>query len=199
LTLLNDLSPLLPATVVFSFQVDNISVDADTNIGIILDNNYYQTFTTNQCQIEKMGAGYHLLRAFLLHSSGEAYKLPSCWVECEFFVLKERVQLERGYMFGSPSVTLLSPRTDLSRAQASRLLLDFFVRNCEINEVRGFSIKVLVNSKEIGVINSWCAYELLHLPAGDVHLQLVLINPHGDEVDRPPYVYDPFRFRIALS
>lgn len=83
------------------------------SICVLVDNSHVSYHTTNRCQVRnavagssdlvaeprkqvmELRAGYHLLRAFLIYSTGECVKESSAYVEGEFFVGAASVQVER--------------------------------------------------------------------------------------------------------
>lgn len=57
-------------------------------IGVLLDNGLLETTTTLTFERSSLEAGYHILRAVLLDSSGMCVKSPAAYVEAEFYVGK---------------------------------------------------------------------------------------------------------------
>ena len=122
LMLLSDLTGNLPADSVFDFQVDFFQDlgPGKGAIGLLIDNSQWSTHYDFHCELtDQLDPGYHLVRAFLMDESAggmtQCVKQPSAYIEAEFFVDTPSMPTARGFMFGQPSLCLLSPRTTLSR------------------------------------------------------------------------------------
>jgi hypothetical protein len=210
LTLLSDLSGILPPNFsldfeVLAFQLAQNGPSAPTadgavgSICILLDNAHASYHSTHRCQVMELRAGYHLLRAFLVYTTGECVKESSAYVEGEFFVGAASVQVERHFLFGQPSICHLSPLPPSMTGRSipapggqtlpQPRVLDFFVHNCELAPANGYQVAVYIENELVMHLRQWAAYKIESSSTvpREVSVRLVLVNPSGEELKFPAY------------
>jgi len=182
LTLVSDLSRLMPADLRLDFDVSGFSLD-NNFIGVAMDDVGVQLISSYQCQLRNLTAGYHLVRAFLVYADHTCVKSADAYIEAEFYVKRQLVQLERPFMFGQPSIITI---------QADQVL-DFFVHNVLISP-QTYMVRVVVDGKHVADLEEWTPYELVGLKSGEHSVRLTLVNTFGEELTSPKYNYMDYTF-----
>jgi hypothetical protein len=209
LTLLSDLSGSQQTDLTLHFDCTAATVQLGLQaIGVLIDNDNWTVHHQHQVKLSRLSKGYHLLRAFLLHKSDEenwyeCVKSPYAYVEAEFFVDDDNcatgLNRRTGFLFGQPSICITCPRSTKHISKDGRILVDFFVNNCEVADPgddltpHGFKIIVRSGSKEIGQIMEWNAVEIPVSAIGSSGegLCVVLVSPMGTELLMPAYNSEP--------
>lgn len=193
LTLLSDLTPMMPPDITLDFHVEGMAVSDAAGAGkiaVLVDNGPLTFHGSQRCNIPGLSSGYHLLRAFLVFGEHRlCVKTPCAYVETEFFVLAPKCPESRSFMFGQPSVCILQPRA-LGPGPVKSIICDLFVNNCEVSgAAHGFSIKVVVNGSVVGLLREWTAFQLNNVEAvdGRIRVGAILVNPVGEDVVFPAY------------
>ncbi|KNC53301.1 uncharacterized protein AMSG_08795 [Thecamonas trahens ATCC 50062] len=175
LRLVTDLSRVMPADLRLDFDVAGFSLETNF-IGVAMDDVGVQLISSNQCQLRNLATGYHLVRAFLVYSDHTCVKSDMAYVEAEFYVKRQLVQLERPFMFGQPSIITI---------QADQVI-DFFVHNVDLSP-ETYAVRIVVDNEVVDDVDEWVPYELEGLQPGEHTLRLTLINTFGEEITTPKY------------
>jgi hypothetical protein len=209
LTLLSDLSGSQQRDLTLHFDCIGAQVQQGAQaIGILIDNDTWTVHHQHQCTLTGLSKGYHLLRAFLLHKSEEAnwyecIKSPYAYVEAEFFVDDSNYstgsERRNGFLFGQPSICVICPRSTRHISRDGRILVDFFVSNCEVADPgddltpHGFKVIIRSGGKEVGQVMEWNAVEVPVSAIGSAGegLSVILVSPDGTELLMPSYNSEP--------
>jgi len=189
----------------YTFAVENFELGAQTSdattkgiansadgqhIHFIVNNGPYQAHympgITN-----KLPNGNYVVLAFLSRSYHESVKNKDA-----YFVENRNIG-----NVDAPDVDLTKPHIFYSRpkgtykgADAKKLLLDFYLINCELSR-SGYNVKATINGEEF-ILDEWAPYHVEGLPMGESTIKLQLLDETGKLVDSP---FNPVERTITLA
>ena len=185
LCLLSDISGVLPSAPVLDFAVAGFQLGPRKwRLAVLVDDYVYCETLEAAVQLPPLSRGHHLLRAFVIDDrTGLCAKTPSCYVEAEFFVLEWGDRVAANFLFGQPSICLLS----LTPTADKQVVVDYFVHNCVVAPGDdAFKVKVYVDGLAYGnPVNDWVSLSMGVPPTA--RIRLALVNPLGEELARPAF------------
>ena len=126
--------------------------------------------------------GVHHLVAFLSRSYHESVKNENSVVVKKFEVGDSPENI-LGLDMDAPTLIYSRPKGTYTGKDTENLLLDFFVLNTTLSET-GNKVKATVNGKEF-MITEWAPYVIKGAPAGELNVELVLVDPQGNVIPGP--------------
>ncbi len=127
----------------------------------------------------KLKDGMHTIRMFPARSYGESLKGEKTFHAIQFY-LGDRTS-EKGMDLNKPFITYNEPSDELPLAASQPVLLDFYVRNCELTS-DGYKVRLTIDGKIERTLTSWQPYYIYGLKKGKHTIRLQLIDSHNNQV-----------------
>lgn len=193
-------SPLNKASIpagkdTFDFEVKNYSLGAQTpdaaqklcansskgqHIHFILDNAPYYASYSPQI-VREVGAGHHVLLAFLSRSYHESLKHKKAYVLKEFNTGADATD---NFNEKAPHLFFSRPKGEyIGENETKKIMLDFYLVNCKLSE-NGYKVRATINGTPF-MLTTWQPYIIEGLPLGTNKIKLELLNKAGKPVDSP--------------
>ena len=158
---------------------------ADANdhrhIHLVLDNEAYRRVDdpSQPVVLEHLSPGTHVLRAFPGWETHETVKEAGAFAMVVFHV----GAAAQNFSFNprAPLLTYSRPKGAVNGADASRVLLDFYLTNIPANGVgpQGFRVRPTVDGHAMDELTAWVPYYIENLPDGPHTIALQLLDAHG--------------------
>lgn len=157
----------------------NYSKDGQHIHVIIDDKPYMAMYDPEGFMTPPLPEGPHTLRAFPSRSWHESLKLPGAFVAHTFYVGKKGG--EPALHDGAPLLTYSRPKGDYKEKDAQRVLLDFYISNCELGKDK-FKVIAAIDGQAKDTLTEWVPYFIEGLSDGEHTVKLQLIDPAGQPV-----------------
>ena len=187
-----DDAKLAPGKVAFSYEVLNYELTAQTvanpplansgqgqHIHFIVDNGPYLAQYAPNFEVE-LTEGHHVILAFLSRSYHEAVKSDGAAV---VKVVTVGEPSEPKPDLSGPTLFYSRPKGAYEATDHKMLLLDFYLLNTTLSE-DGNKVRALINGNEF-VLSKWVPYVIEGLPAGELTIELELIDKDGKPIPGP--------------
>ena len=123
--------------------------------------------------------GMHTIRMFPARSYGESLKGENAFHSIYFYLGDRKDQ--PGMDLDQPFITYNEPSDQLPLSENRPLLLDFYIKNCELTP-DGYKIRLTLDGKIKRTLTSWQPYYLYGLKRGKHAIRLELIDGSGNWV-----------------
>ena len=193
-------------TVDFDFQVDNYELGGQTedaptkscansakgqHIHLILNNEPYSAFYESVFSKELTHGNYMGL-AFLSRSYHESIKTDEAYELFSFSI----GEVEEAAAFDLSGVHMFysRPKGSYVGDDIKKVLLDFYLVNADLSAT-GYKVKATINGTEF-LLEKWVPYAMEGLPAGELTVELALLDATGQLVASP---FNPVRRAVTLE
>ncbi len=149
---------------------------------IIDDKPYMAMYTPEGFSVGALSEGVHTLRAFPSRSWHESIKAPHAFVAHTFYVKTKTGDIVHDPI--APLLTYSRPKGEYKGADAARILLDFYVSNCELGPDK-FKVIATIDGALTDTLTQWVPYFIEGMPKGEHTIHLRLIGPDGKPVAGP--------------
>lgn len=179
----------------FDFEVKNYKLGTQTpdaaqklcansskgqHIHFILDNApYYASYSPHI--VREVGAGHHVLLAFLSRSYHESLKHKKAYILREFSTGANAID---NFNEKAPHLFFSRPKGEyIGDNETKKLMLDFYLVNCTLSE-NGYKVRATINGTAF-MLTKWQPYIIEGLPLGANKIKLELLNKKGELVNSP--------------
>ena len=152
------------------------------HVHIIVDNEPYMACYVKGSTFwlpKRLAPGLHTLRVFPSRSWHESVKQPGCFAMENFYV-KEVAGTPVDWT--KPFVTYSRPKGEYSGAGAKKIMVDFYVSNCELGEGK-YGVRIDVDGVAGSVVRTWQPYVLTGLAPGQHKIAVHLLDPNNAPVE----------------
>jgi hypothetical protein len=180
------------------------------SIRVIVDNNPFFAKITNQIDPfndegidfdeeyefylpEELSEGEHALRAYLVRSYGESLKDEHAF-EAKTFYYKNKTPL-KDVNLNNPYLTYNEPSPNRLYDDAKPLLLDFYIKNCELSK-DGYKVKLIIDKEIIRYLDKWVPYYIYGLRQGKHQIELQLVDKTNNIVSG---IYNNVKTEIQIE
>lgn len=192
----------------FSFDVANYTLGEQTpgagenglansgngqHIHFIVDNGPYSAHYEPSFSKE-MEPGNHVILAFLSRSYHESVKNANSFVVTQVQAGGEGEPLD----VSGPHMFYSRPKGTYSGADTEKLMLDFFLVNCNLSE-DGYKVHARISGEGYEheeTFTVWQPYVVEGLPMGEVTVELELVDAEGNTVESP---FNPVTRTVTLT
>lgn len=154
------------------------------HIHVIIDGNPYMAKYDETFSIGKLEPGPHTLRAFPSRSWHESVKTPGVFVARTFYVGEKSG--EPVLKADQPLLTYSRPKGKYVGKDARKIMLDFYVANCELGDDK-YKVIASIDGKVMDTLTTWVPYYIEGLKEGEHTIGLKLIGPDGSAVENGPF------------
>ena len=155
------------------FEVNEPSVDPFNEDGYYYDTSYKFEIPY------KLGEGMHTIRMFPARSYGEGLKNEGTFQSVYFYVGSKTGKPEVD--FSGPYLTYNEPGEGISLKEAQPVLLDFYIKNCELSS-DGYKILLTLDGNTKRTLTHWQPYYIYGLTKGKHQIRLQLVDSSGQVV-----------------
>jgi hypothetical protein len=127
--------------------------------------------------------GLHTIRAFPARSYGEALKGENTFAVSTFYIGNDQNTL--GVDLSKPYLTYNEPGDQMQLVESKPVLLDFYLRNCELSP-DGYKVRLTIDHSVVRTLTTWQPYYIYGLEKGKHTLKLELLN-ESNMVVRGPF------------
>lgn len=129
----------------------------------------------------KLQPGMHVIRAFPVRSYNESLKSEKAFAASIFYYQEKKdnpkVDLSQPYLtYNEPQ-----GEYDYDRKNLQPILLDFYVRNCELSK-DGYKVRLTIDNENQRILTSWQPYYIYGLKKGQHRIRLELLDPENNYV-----------------
>lgn len=170
------------------FELVNYEVYFDSSKGmgqhvhIILDNQpYIPHYTTDPFVFRGVAPGTHTIRAFPSREWHESIKDSAAFAMVTFHVGQPDGQNTPEP--GAPMLTYSRPKGDYSGHMAERVLVDYWLSNCELGP-ESYRVRLRIDGMASEFLK-WEPHWVDGLAPGQHNISLVLVGPDGNPVPGP--------------
>lgn len=153
------------------------------HVHVIIDNEPYQAmYAADSFNVGALSEGVHTLRAFPSRSWHESVKAPAAFVAHTFYV-KSKTGTP-ALDTAAPLLTYSRPKGEYKGEDANRVLLDFYIANCELGADR-YKVVATIDGTMRDTLTEWIPYFIEGLIDGEHTIALELIGPDNAPVAGP--------------
>ncbi len=157
------------------------------HIHLVLDNEEYRRVDdpAQPVVLEHLAQGTHVLRAFAGWETHETVKQDGAFAVAVFHVGAPTAHF--GFDAHAPLLTYSRPKGTVSGADASRVLLDFYLTNIPADRLgaQGFRVRPTVDGSTLDDLTAWVPYYVEHLADGPHTITLQLVDAAGAPAPGP--------------
>jgi hypothetical protein len=155
------------------FAVNDPSIDPFNEDGYYYDSSYKFKIPYT------LKPGVHTIRMFPARSYGESLKNENTFQATYFYVGNQTGVPDANLK--EPYLTYNEPDTHITLTQDKPVLLDFYVRNCELSS-DGYKVFLTIDGSNRRTLASWQPYYIYGLSKGKHTIRLQLMSPKGVQV-----------------